>query len=100
MISEQIHRNEDQTESELCAKCGEPFCDCATWEPDCSQPTQPEHLPGENGPARGEGDDEVLCTECHQPYPRSEMHPGTDLCEDCCWEINQECEASMGFDSF
>ena len=71
MISEQIHRNEDQAEPEACPKCGEPFCDCM-----------------------------AVCSECGQVVTTSDIHPGTDICEDCCWEINQACEASMGFDSF
>jgi len=38
----------------------------ATWEPDCSQPTRPEHMPGENGPGGGDcwdEDDEPVGTD-------------------------------------
>ncbi len=63
-ISRKLHEEDhDGDPCEACEKCGEPFCDCADWEPDCSQPTRPEYLAGENGPGAG---------DCYDDEPEDE----------------------------
>jgi hypothetical protein len=41
-----------------------------------------------------------ICLECRQALPEDEMREGTDICNDCCWEVNQAVEATLPVDYF